>query len=62
MMSFGAWLRRNPRRALIACILLMGLGIVMGNFVGGSVGSSIATILVVLGSMFGLAYLQGIRK
>lgn len=47
--------------SLLACISLIGLGILVGNIVGGTVGSSVATVLVVAGSVFGIAYLREVN-
>ena len=54
--------QRRPRLYLLACICCMGLGILVGNFVGGSLGSSAAMLLVALGAMFGLLYLREVRR
>lgn len=54
--------RKSARVYLISCISFMGLGILSGNVVGGSVGSSAAMLLVALGAMFGLFYLREVRR
>lgn len=58
----GSLDQASARGYLLACISCMGLGVVLGSFVAGTVSSSVATVLVVLGSIFGLAYLSRVRR